>query len=264
MSFGKEYIQNELKKIDDALCEHLKLYLIGGGNMSLLGLKDATKDMDVILNKKKELYVLRDALLRCGYVEKFLPQYQKMGSRLVMENGDGFRWDVFIKMVCHGLVLSPGMIKRCIEMDFDFENLRIFLVSKEDMFLFKGVTERERDLEDMHLLFLQGLNFEIIKEEIKWQSENSDTAWIAYLFQRLLRLQEEYGIVVPDMDEIKRMAEEDAATSLILEKLSRRSYTVEELAREIQQDKNWMEYLLRKLESKGKIERRGKVITGKL
>ncbi|KAA0009907.1 MAG: hypothetical protein FE037_05050 [Thermoplasmata archaeon] len=264
MSFGKEYIQNELKKIDDALCEHLKLYLIGGGNMSLLGLKDATKDMDVILNKEKELYVLRNALLRCGYVEKLLPQYQKMGSKLVMENRDGFRWDVFIKTVCHSLVLSPGMIKRCIEMDFDFENLRIFLISKEDMFLFKGVTERERDLEDMHLLFLQGLDFEVIKEEIKWQSENSDTAWIAYLFQRLLKLKEEYGIVVPDIDEIEKMAEEDAAISLILEKLSCKSYTVGELAKDIQQDKNWIEYLLRKLEGKGKIERKGDIITRKL
>ena len=217
MSFGREYIYKELKKIDDTLDKQIKLYLIGGGNMSLLGLKDATRDIDIILNEEKELSILKDALLRCGYEEKYLPVYQKMGSRLVMENKDGFRWDVFIKIVCHGLILSPHMMSRCTEMQFDFKNLKLFLPSKEDVFLFKGITER--DLEDMHILYLQGLDFEVIKEEIKWQSENSNIAWISYLFQRLMKLQKEYGIVVPNIKEIEKMAEEDAAISLILDSM---------------------------------------------
>ncbi len=263
MSFGKEYIYEELKKIDDTLDKQLKLYLIGGGNMSLLGLKNATRDIDVILNEEKESMILKNALLRCGYEGKYLPVYQKMGSRLVMENEDGFRWDVFVNVVCHGLILSHYMMNRCREMQFGFKNLKLFLLSKEDVFLFKCITERERDLEDMHILYLQGLDFEIIKKEIKWQSENSSVAWIAYLFQRLMKLQEEYGIIVPNIKEIEKMAEEDAAISLILEKLSHKNYTIEELAKEMQQDENWIKELIQKLETKGKIKMEGDAIVRK-
>ena len=264
MSFGKEYIYKELEKVDNVLNETVKLYLIGGGNMSLLGLKDATRDIDIILNEEDDMMaILKDALLECGYEEKYLPAYPKMGSRLVMENKDGFRWDVFIKVVCHGLILSHNMMNRCTEMKFDFKNLKIFLLSKEDVFLFKGITERERDLEDMHTLYLQGLDFEIIKEEIKWQSENSGIAWIAYFFQRLMRLQEEYGIIVPNIKEIEKMAEEDAAISLILEKIHRRKYTMEELVEELKEDENWIRELIQKLEKQGKIKTEGNTIMKK-
>lgn len=263
MSFGKEYIRKELKKLDDVLDEQLKLYLIGGGNMSLLNLKDATKDIDVILDKEKDLPVLKNALLNCGYEEKNLPTYQKMGTRLLMENEDGFRWDVFIKVVCNGLMLSPYMKERIGEIQSGFKNMRLFLLSKEDVFLFKGITERERDLEDMHILYLHGLDFEIIKEEIKWQSENSGIAWIAYFFQRLMRLQEEYGIIVPNIKEIEKMAEEDAAISLILEKIHRRKYTMEELVEELKEDENWIRELIQKLEKQGKIKAEGNTIMKK-
>ena len=264
MSFGKEYIYSELKKIDNALDETIKLYLIGGGNMSLLGLKDATRDIDIILNEEDDMMaILKDALLECGYEEKYLPAYPKMGSRLVMENKDGFRWDVFIKVVCHGLILSHNMMNRCTEMKFDFKNLKLFLLSKEDVFLFKGITERERDLEDMHTLFLQGLDFEIIKDEIKWQSENSNIAWIAYLFQRLTKLQDEYGVVIPNIKEMEKLAEEDAAISLILEKLSHKNYTIDELAKEMKQDESWIKKLIQKLEKKGKIKLNENTITRK-
>ncbi len=260
MSFGKDYIYKELKKLDGALEEQLRIYLIGGGNMSLLGLKNATRDIDVILNKEEELAILKNALLRCGYEEKYLPLYEKMGSRLVMENDDGFRWDVFVKVVCHGLILSPNMMNRCKEMQLDFKNLKLFLLSKEDVFLFKSITERERDLEDMHILYLQGLNFEIIEEEIKWQSENSSIAWVAYLYQGLRKLREEYGIVVPNMKEIEKMAEEDIAISLILEKINKRSYTIEELAKEMKEDENWIKELIQKLEKQEKIKRKGDMV----
>lgn len=261
MSFGREYIYEELKKVDDVLGEHLKVYLIGGGNMSLLGLKDATKDIDVILEKEKDLQPLKNALLNCEYKEKYLQTYQKMGTRLLMENRDGFRWDVFVEAVCHGLVLSPFMIERSREVGF--KNLRLFLLSKEDVFLFKGITERERDLEDMHILYLHGLDFRIIKEEIKWQSENSSTAWIAYFYERLVKLQEEYGITIPDIKEIEKMAEEDTAISLILERVERGRYTIEKLAKELKEEESWIRELILKLERQGKIKMKGDVIVEK-
>jgi len=67
-------------------------------------------------------------------------------------------------------------------------------------------------------------------------------------------LQEEYGIAVPDIKEIEEMAEEDAAVLLILEKVNSGHYTIEELAEELQEDKNWIEKIVKKLERAGKIK----------
>ena len=78
-----------------------------------------------------------------------------------------------------------------------------------------------------------------------------------------MKLQEEYGIIVPNIKEIEKMAEEDAAISLILEKLSHKNYTIEELAKEMQQDENWIKELIQKLEKKGKIKMEGDAIVRK-
>jgi len=263
MSFGRDYIYKELKRLNESLEKQVQMYLIGGANMSLLGLKDATRDIDIIVDEI-ELPILKNALLRCEYVEKSLPIYQKMGSRLVMENTDGFRWDVFVNIVCHALVLSPSMRDRCKKLRFDFKNLEIFLLSKEDIFLFKGVTERERDIEDMHILYLQGLDFEVIKKEINWQSEYSGIAWITFLFPRLTKLQERYGIVLPNMKEIEKIAEEETALSIILEEIEHRNYTIEELSEELKESKSWVMALIKKLEERGKIKIKGNLVVKNL
>jgi len=260
MSFGREYIHMELGRLDEKIEDEIKLYLIGGGNMSLLGLKDATKDIDVILDGEKDLYLLKKGLLECGYREAFSPIYRRMGSRLLMENEDGFRWDVFVETICHGLILSPYIRQRSMEYHLYLKNLRLLLLSKEDVFLFKGVTERDRDLEDMHILFLQGLDFKVIVDEIRWQSKHSKVAWTAYLLQRLRNLQEEYGVVIPGVEEIEGLAEEDVATILILDKLSNRDYTIEELLQEFHEDREYIKMLIKKLEDRGEIERRGDML----
>jgi hypothetical protein len=48
-TFGREYIENEFKRIDDGISEPLTVYLIGGGAMGLRDLKGATKDIDLVL-----------------------------------------------------------------------------------------------------------------------------------------------------------------------------------------------------------------------
>ncbi len=53
----------------------------------------------------------------------------------------------------------------CFNSVFDGQALGSYVIS-EDIFVFKSVTSRERDREDMYLLFLQGLNFEVIRNEI--------------------------------------------------------------------------------------------------
>jgi hypothetical protein len=46
-TFGREYIETELRELGNAIETELELYLIGVGAMSFLNLKDTTKDIDV-------------------------------------------------------------------------------------------------------------------------------------------------------------------------------------------------------------------------
>jgi len=86
-----------------------------------------------------------------------------------MRNSDGFQCDVFYRQVCQGLVLTPRILGRA-ERYGRFGNLSISLMSPEDLFLFKSITERELDLDDMRILVESGVNWDVIFHECQKQS----------------------------------------------------------------------------------------------
>jgi len=162
-NFDKIYIEKQLDIIDRFLHKPLTLYVIGGGAMGFYDLKTATKDIDVIVTTENEAISLLKALQASKYknIEKIEPTYMKMKTRAVIENTDGFRWDIFVNIVCGGLTLSKEMTER--EKLFKkFKNITIYLVSPEDIFLFKAITSRPRDREDMFALFSHGIDIKII------------------------------------------------------------------------------------------------------
>jgi predicted nucleotidyltransferase len=164
--FDREYLKREMEKLDGLLRDRVNIYIIGGGAMSFQNLKDATKDIDVIVGSGIEMEQLGDALARMDYfVPAIRVPYKKMQASLIMENQDGFRWDIFVNVVCGGLRLSNSMMDRALTL-FSMDRLSVHMFSLEDIFVFKSVTSRERDREDMYLLFLQGLDFDVIRNEI--------------------------------------------------------------------------------------------------
>ena len=68
-SFDKNYLKNEFDKLNAKTKQTLTLFLIGGGAMAFYGLKDATKDIDIILTTKNELNSLKTTLEAMGYQE---------------------------------------------------------------------------------------------------------------------------------------------------------------------------------------------------
>jgi hypothetical protein len=66
---------------------------------------------------------------------------------------------------------------------WDKGKLKIQIASKEDVFLFKGITEREADLEDMRLLAESGLNWKTIQQECQNQSTLSGVLWESALYK---------------------------------------------------------------------------------
>lgn len=66
-SFDKKYILDELDKLSSKISDSLELIIIGGLGLMQFGLKEATKDVDVILRKPSELKLLVKSLESLGY-----------------------------------------------------------------------------------------------------------------------------------------------------------------------------------------------------
>lgn len=229
--FDPEYLKIEMEKLNELISDHVNLYLIGGGSMSFQNLKEATKDIDVVVRSKNDMDLIKLTLIRMGYlVPAIRGPYKQMQASLIMENQDSFRWDIFVDIVCGGLKLSDAMIDRSVNM-FSMDKVSIYMISLEDIFIFKSITSRERDREDMYLLFLQGLDFNIIRNEIIWQNEqNMNVAWLAYFFNGLEEVVEHYSIVIPFFEEFHDMAYSDMLSQMILNCLEKGSATIEVLS----------------------------------
>ena len=82
------------------------------------------------------------------------------------------------------------------------------IASKEDVFLFKGITEREADLNDIRLLVESGIDWQVVKEECRYQSDISGKLWEDALVQNLIDLRTKYKIKSPIEKELSKLCEE--------------------------------------------------------
>ncbi|MFO7991236.1 MAG: DUF6036 family nucleotidyltransferase [Thermoplasmata archaeon] len=203
----EEKINEIFRSIDELLNEKVTAYLLGGGAMIHHGSKTSTKDIDLVLDDYHQLTILTDTLKRMGYetVTELESPYEELGAKTVLEK-DGYpRFDIFLNIVCKKLGLSKTIKDRSIEA-FDLHDLTINVLSKEDIFLFKVVATRDRDIEDAGRLVESGLNWEIILKEAEKQSEITDRRWFPILYQVIEELEEEYSQTCPIKDEIYRRA----------------------------------------------------------
>lgn len=228
--FDREYLKTEMEKLNASVTKRIDLYLVGGGSMSFQNLKDATKDIDVVVRSENDLKLLKVALGSRGYsVPAISGPYKEMQASLIMENQDGFRWDIFVNVICGGLKISDAMVERAVTL-FSMDRVSVHMISLEDIFIFKSVTSRERDREDMYLLFLQGLDFNVIRDEMLWQNEhNTNAAWLAFFFTGLEEVVERYSIVIPFFEKFEEMGYSDMLSRMILDRLNKGNVTLDEL-----------------------------------
>lgn len=170
--FDTAYIRSELERIGAALATSIDVFLIGGGAMAFRELKDTTKDIDLVTGSRAEFEQFQETVRTLGYEDVQSPaqEYTELGAQAILENEDGCRIDLFNEQVVDKLRLSEGMRTRA-EQYFTSGKLTVQLVSQEDIFLFKAVAGRTDDVDDMFALAQTGLDFEIVKMELRQQTE---------------------------------------------------------------------------------------------
>lgn len=113
--FSLEHIEKELDKLEKTIETRVKIYVAGGYVMAYQKLKVGTKDIDVIVETRDQAEILAKGLRAVGY--RLLPngtltkEYQTLGAT-AYDNADGFRWEIFKKIVANKLALSPDMKTR--------------------------------------------------------------------------------------------------------------------------------------------------------
>ena len=146
-----EKIMEVLKLLGGKLDSVVHAYLFGGANMLLRGLKKATKDLDIVVEGKEDFLRLKAALLEMKFrplpKEFFTSSDRRLNPSGIYVSEDFPRLDLFTKVICNALLLTEEMKARVKAMAFG--KLVLHLLSLEDVFLLKSITEREGDLEDM-------------------------------------------------------------------------------------------------------------------
>ncbi|MBI5065714.1 hypothetical protein HZA97_05755 [Candidatus Woesearchaeota archaeon] len=200
-----EEILDLFEQISKKVKSKIDLFLIGGAALMYYGSKEATKDIDLVVTSEKEYSEFKNALLNFGFNAKKLPKlYEHVALSDILVKYD-FRIDIFNKVVCQKLCVSPRMQKRSKKI-FETDKIKLFLFSKEDIFLFKSITFRPGDKDDGVSLIRQGINWEIILDElIKQVKENGEEVWVTYVNERFDEL-EELGIFIPIKKEIEQFS----------------------------------------------------------
>lgn len=194
-------------KIDGHLNQKVHFYIIGGAMLLYHGMKEATKDIDIIVDRESEFKIILHILKRLKFATKALTiEYKQIDISQIFVRKD-FRIDLFHKTVCKGFHLSDTMMERA-EKIATLKNLSIYLCSPEDVFLFKTFTEREGDIMDcLALAQKKKIDWNSILGELKNQIRHSNNKiWITWVGERLDIL-EERGLEIPIMKEVNKFRE---------------------------------------------------------
>lgn len=204
-TFESSAIRRQFSELAGLINEDITVYLIGGGALTLEGLKNATKDIDLIVREKSELKQLWSVLRSAEYEPQgdLAEEYDELEAAFILEKNRR-RFDVFHEQVAGVIYLSESMVSRSRHL-FDDGRLSVRMVSLNDIFLFKSVANREDDVDDMVRIAQGGIDDDVIVEEIMTQLQllESDD-FIGSMKQKLDRL-EEQGFVFDIHREIETL-----------------------------------------------------------
>lgn len=194
--FNKNELDELLIKIGLKIERSMKIYMLGGCALSFKGLKETTKDIDIIVTNKDDFNTLNKSMEENGFQSTSNRESEFYLTALAVYKRDESRIDVFLKQIGKMLFLTNGMAQRA-EKYKNYEKLGVYLVSNEDIFLFKTMTSREGDIYDCDRIMRTKINYDIIYDEIVEQSKEESKRWFFWIYESLCRLEDFNGIRTP-------------------------------------------------------------------
>ncbi len=178
---GLADINRFLESIGEKLSIQVNAYHIGGNAMCIHGLKETTRDSDLVVLDISAANEFKEVLLRSNFIEIDIGDDYEYGGLdafgIFEENMPGdtrkpipnrMRFDIFVGRICGLFNFSEGMVKRS-KAHKSYKNLETYVCSKEDIFLFKAITTRLRDREDLDRFIQTRLDWKSIISELEYQ-----------------------------------------------------------------------------------------------
>lgn len=206
-SYGKIELEQVFVEIGEKLGEPLTVFMFGGGAMVFRNQKLATKDLDVVFENAWFSKKFATALEPCGFhkVKILEKPYEDMAASGIWEKADKFRIDLFVKTVCNALEITPSIVKRS-EVLGAFGKLTVKMFSNEDIVLFKGITQRSADVDDIAVIVTSlgpNMNWDVVLQESVLQSEKRP--WHGPLLDKLREIDKNYKITAPIIDQLQEL-----------------------------------------------------------
>jgi len=197
-------ITSVLQMIDSNINKKVRILIIGGSAMAILQDKVVTKDIDCAIPDEDAF----KEFIRCAYDFGFEPDPSSIPEEergIILRNPNGFRMDIFSKRICNKFLIHEGIMNRAERLN-GFSSIETFIMSREDIFISKSITERDVDLSDMFSLYKRGLDEDIIIEELNYQTNNTGIIWEAFMTVKLLEVEERFDVTIPMKNRINSIA----------------------------------------------------------
>lgn len=191
--------------IGRTLKKKTECFVVGGTAMMFLGLKETTKDIDIIFKEKEDYNNSKKTLLSLGAKEPEAKIINPEKVSSILSLGDA-RFDLFLDYLIK-FKLTKSIISRVIEAH-EFSNLTVKVISPEDIILFKSFANREGDKVDVaNILKKTNINWPIILQEAEEQTKNSEYFFVVFLHDFLVELKEDFSIDIPKefMKELRKL-----------------------------------------------------------
>ena len=193
--------------IGRALKEKVECFVVGGTAMMFLGLKEVTKDIDIVFQAKKDYETFKSSLINLGAKETKAEIINPEKVSCILSLGNA-RFDLFLEHLIH-FRLTKTVMSRTKEIH-EFGNLIVKVVSPEDIILFKSMADREADKIDAAELAKKiNINWEIILDEAEEQTKDSEFFFSVFLYNFLIGIRDDLKTEIPQefLKRLKKISE---------------------------------------------------------
>ena len=184
--------------IGSNLKRKIRCFVIGCSAMLYYKLKDATKDIDIVLSNENDRNYILKTMKNLGYAERNpkILYINKKNVPILLQREQN-RFDLFNRTIIN-LKFSDGMLERT-KLVYEYANLIVNVVSPEDIIILKCATDRAGDrLDAASIIKNTNVSWDVLLQESINQMTLVGDVIPLNLYQFLLELKEDLKVKIPD------------------------------------------------------------------